>query len=263
MNYYLTYFTTSACVKKMINQNQPEMEDPLFGIRNLFEAFEAAAAEDEYPFHPVDYEEVDPFFWLRNFFFDENENENENENNKNKPKKEKKNYSICTGKPIFALPCNVKLEQCAVCLEDVSEIINITVTTCGHTFHSYCIFKCLESNTECPMCRNELVEPDEDEDEDLDEDEEDDGNEDDGNEDSETDSENNEGEENTTVTVEQLAEKIQSMGYTMADLIKVYLGGPYKIPSTNETRYNEEFEEKFDQEIDDILSGKIPIVVVE
>jgi len=192
--------------------------------------------------------------------------EPEFENVVEKPK-EKKDLSICTGKPIFALPCNIKLENCAICLDDILEMVNITVTTCGHTFHSCCIFESVKKSADCPLCRNELLEYDE-EDEDEEEDEEE--SEYDEDEDDEYDEEDEDAEafaglrslfrepEEPEITAEQIATKLQSMGYTLADFIKLQV---YPCPpSTNEARYTEEFEEKMEQDIEDIVTGKIPLV---
>lgn len=183
-----------------------------------------------------------------------------------KPKE--KDLSICTGKPIFALPCNVKLENCAICLDDILEMVNVTVTTCGHTFHSSCIFESVKKSADCPLCRHELLEYDEEEDE---EDDEEEYEEDDDDEEEEDQDEafaglralfQEEGEEEEPeITAEQIATKLQSMGYSLADFIKLYL---YPCPpSTNEARYTEDFEIKMDQDIEDIVTGKIPIHVEE
>ena len=57
--------------------------------------------------------------------------------------------------PLFELP--IHLDQCAICYEDLS-MVNITVTRCGHTFHSSCVFNALEYGEHCPMCRTQLIE---------------------------------------------------------------------------------------------------------
>jgi hypothetical protein len=196
--------------------------------------------------------------------------EEEFEEASNEPKVEKKDFKTCVGKPIFALPCNIKLENCAICLDDILEMVNITVTTCGHTFHSSCMFESIKKSADCPLCRNELLEYDE-------EDEDSEFYEEDAEIDSqyEDDEEENdeayaglralfreEGEEvEEEITVEKIATKLQSMGYTLADFIKLEVFPCLR--STNEARYTEEFEEKMEQDIDDIASGKISIHVEE
>lgn len=57
--------------------------------------------------------------------------------------------------PLFELP--IHLDQCAICYEELS-MVNITVTRCGHTFHSSCVFNALEYGEHCPMCRTQLIE---------------------------------------------------------------------------------------------------------
>ena len=45
-------------------------------------------------------------------------------------------------------------DECAICYNKIQE--NITVTECGHKFHSKCIFRWMTDNTGCPYCRKEL-----------------------------------------------------------------------------------------------------------
>jgi uncharacterized protein (UPF0297 family) len=59
------------------------------------------------------------------------------------------------------------VDECAICLETLTNTKCCT-TDCGHTFHSRCIFKNFKNSFDCPLCRRELVE----EDEDLEEDQE-------------------------------------------------------------------------------------------
>ena len=56
--------------------------------------------------------------------------------------------------PLFEAP--VQLGYCPICYEEL-KMIDFTVTKCGHTFHSSCVFRALEENAGCPMCRCELV----------------------------------------------------------------------------------------------------------
>lgn len=52
-------------------------------------------------------------------------------------------------------------EECPICLEEISEDKNFTVTSCGHKFHTSCLLKCIKNNNSCPFCRKELVEKEE------------------------------------------------------------------------------------------------------
>ena len=51
----------------------------------------------------------------------------------------------------------IQTETCAVCLDSFDELLNITITECGHIFHSSCMFKVIKSgNYDCPICRTVL-----------------------------------------------------------------------------------------------------------
>jgi hypothetical protein len=57
-------------------------------------------------------------------------------------------------KPLFEAP--IKLGECCICFEDM-EMVNFMVTRCGHAFHASCMFRTLEMNDNCPMCRTQLI----------------------------------------------------------------------------------------------------------
>ena len=59
-------------------------------------------------------------------------------------------------------------DDCAICLETLNQSKCCT-TDCGHTFHSRCIFKNFRNSLDCPLCRRELIEDEEDQDEDQEE----------------------------------------------------------------------------------------------
>ncbi|KAL0886104.1 hypothetical protein Bca101_010087 [Brassica carinata] len=42
---------------------------------------------------------------------------------------------------------------CTICLEDYSNVTNISILSCGHKFHFLCIDHWLRTNISCPMCR--------------------------------------------------------------------------------------------------------------
>jgi len=51
----------------------------------------------------------------------------------------------------------IQTETCAVCLDSFDELLNVTITECGHIFHSSCMFKVIKSgNYDCPICRTVL-----------------------------------------------------------------------------------------------------------
>ena len=47
---------------------------------------------------------------------------------------------------------------CAICLENISEK-NSCITECGHMFCCNCLLQSAQTNTNCPLCRNQLVSP--------------------------------------------------------------------------------------------------------
>jgi len=49
------------------------------------------------------------------------------------------------------------LTNCPICLDDM---INRSITPCGHHFHPECIRECLAGNAQCPICRKPLKEKD-------------------------------------------------------------------------------------------------------
>lgn len=49
-------------------------------------------------------------------------------------------------------------ESCPICLDEIKEK-NFSVTECGHKFHTSCLLTSIKSNNTCPMCRNKLTEP--------------------------------------------------------------------------------------------------------
>jgi len=156
--------------------------------------------------------------------------------------------------PLFALPCGFQFPECAICYEQI-DMVNVTVTTCGHTFHSSCAFKALENNDCCPMCRHQLLEEAESEgeyEESVDEGESDEDGSDNG-EDEDDESEA----EDFKVNLEQLAGKVTNMGYTMHDILKFFVSD---IKSgTNEQRYSEEFFDKMEQDINGVIQGTISL----
>ena len=151
--------------------------------------------------------------------------------------------------PLFEAP--IELGECPICYEEL-KMIDFTVTKCGHTFHSSCVFKAMEQNVDCPMCRCQLIEVQEDEDEDE---------EDEDNEEDQEEEEEEEEEEDTRPTMEQLATKLQNMGYTPLDLLTLYMNGILK--RQDETRQTEEFLEILNDKIDDIVDGRITMAHVD
>ena len=156
-----------------------------------------------------------------------------------------------TGKPLADLL--VTLGECSICLDPIDQLVNVSNTRCGHTFHTHCFLRAIQSGSgNCPNCRTLLVvkESDDEDDEseyysDDDEDDEDDGDE----------------ESNDTisdiVTLEQTASKLQNLGYSVADILAFYVGTT--IRSQTPEKYNMEFFIKMNRDLDGILDGSIPL----
>jgi hypothetical protein len=187
--------------------------------------------------------------------FGDDESEAEEHQEEEKPEKPKVDVSKPLVEPLFALPCGFAFPECAICYEPI-EMVNVTVTTCGHTFHSSCAFRALEMNDCCPMCRHQLIDTPPEEEEDEDDDQEDD----DEDEDEEA-SQDGEEEEDTRPTMEQLATKLQNMGYTAADFLTLFMEGILK--RQDETRQSSEFLDDLNAKIDDIVDGKITMAHVD
>jgi len=153
--------------------------------------------------------------------------------------------------PLFALPCGFQFPECAICYEQI-EMVNVTVTTCGHTFHSSCAFKALENNDCCPMCRHQLVDAPV-----FDEEDEDDEEGEDNDSVADSDADEEDADEDVKVNLEQLAGKLTNMGYTMADILKFFVSDVKS--GTNEQKYSEEFIDKMEQDINGVIEGTISL----
>ena len=49
------------------------------------------------------------------------------------------------------------MASCSICFEVLKDS-DICKTHCNHTFHTSCLLKWINSNSNCPLCRTELVE---------------------------------------------------------------------------------------------------------
>ena len=155
-------------------------------------------------------------------------------------------------KPLFTAP--TELGECPICYDELT-MVNFTVTRCGHAMHASCAFSALEFRTDCPMCRTTLVL------EKVEEEEDDDNNSDEDNEENEDEDEDEDNEVENPITLEQLTLKLVNMGYTLADVIRIYVGN--QMPSNNESRYTDEFIEKLDDDLDGIINGTITLAHVD
>jgi hypothetical protein len=100
------------------------------------------------------------------------------------------------------------------------------------------------------MCRVELIAPLNEEDDD-----EDDGSDNDSDDESEVEFDGVD--EAPRMSVVNLTKRLVSMGYTMEDVIMAHLGGSFSQLVAPLERHNDEFFEKYEQALDDIVDGKI------
>ena len=108
--------------------------------------------------------------------------------------------------------------ECCICYDTIGQQNNC-VTPCGHAFCFKCMVQSLGHSNACPCCRASLREEEEEEKEDSD------------NEDDDDDSYGSDEDsviiyvnKNEEATPEQISEKLASLGYTMTDIIALYLG---------------------------------------
>lgn len=149
--------------------------------------------------------------------------------------------------PLFEAP--IPLGECPICYEEL-KMIDFTVTKCGHTFHSSCVFKAMEQNVDCPMCRCQLIEVQEEEEE-----EEDDQEEGDDEEDQEGEGEDEE-EEEPKVTLEQLYTKLQNMGYSPLDILALAVENA-NLKRQDEARNTPEFIDELGDKLWGVIVGDI------
>ncbi len=100
-----------------------------------------------------------------------------------------------------------KCEECAICYESFTSSIPCSTTPCGHKFHSSCLFQNFEHRPECPLCRTELIKQKEEENDD----------------DSSYYSEEEQFKQ--IVSIKQMADKLQTLGYTIEDVLMLHFGG--------------------------------------
>jgi hypothetical protein len=131
--------------------------------------------------------------------------------------------------------------ECCICYEQIEAKNNCT-TPCGHTFCFVCMMKSLNTNNTCPCCRAVLKEEEEEEEDLSDEDEE---------EDDDDEYMDDYHERNSVASAKKISEQFEKMGYTMEDIITMYLD---RIDSSN-NRATGEFIEKINKEFHDIVEA--------
>lgn len=163
-------------------------------------------------------------------------------------------------------------EQCSICYNDI-DMVNVTVTRCGHRFHSSCIFQMMANGgRDCPLCRSKLAKDVQAVSDDYEYAEEDWGSdiEDDyvvgeqiANADNvdrmATDTDNEQTYEHS-MSIETLAEKLVTMGYTNVDMLRLYIGN--SLRTENPEKYTREFCSKLSDDIEDIIRSPEPEIIV-
>jgi hypothetical protein len=130
--------------------------------------------------------------------------------------------------------------ECCICYEIIGEQNNCT-TPCGHKFCFVCMMKTLEKNNTCPCCRAVLQEKKEDEEEeedipDLDDDEY-----------SDEEDELDYHDRSITASTKNIASELESLGYTMSDILTLYLGRMNPAGERTSATFVEKLSEDFNQ----------------
>ena len=129
--------------------------------------------------------------------------------------------------------------ECCICYDVIGEQNNCT-TPCGHKFCFVCMMKTLETNNTCPCCRAVLQEKQEEED---DEDEESDY------EYSDEEDEVDYHDINSRASTKDIASELESLGYTMSDILTLYLGRMNPAGERTSATFVEKLSEDFEKVI--------------
>ena len=127
--------------------------------------------------------------------------------------------------------------ECCICYDVIGEQNNCT-TPCGHKFCFVCMMKTLETNNTCPCCRAVLQERGEEEEED------------------ESDYEYSDEEDeldyhdrSITASTKNIASELESLGYTMSDILTLYLGRMNPAGERTSATFVEKLSEDFEKVI--------------
>jgi len=162
-------------------------------------------------------------------------------------------FGVAEKEPLFEAP--IPLGECPICYEEL-KMIDFTVTKCGHTFHSSCVFKAMEQNVDCPMCRCQLLEVQEEEDEDEE------GEEGEDQEEGDEEEDEDEEEEEPKVTLEQLYTKLQNMGYSPLDILALAVENA-NLKRQDEARNTPEFIDELSDKVWGVVVGDISLAHVD
>ena len=62
----------------------------------------------------------------------------------------------CSNNIVKTVDTPIETNECPICYEEFSKT-NKIITSCGHQYHSTCLFKHLQGNNTCPCCRGVLL----------------------------------------------------------------------------------------------------------
>ena len=152
----------------------------------------------------------------------------------------------------------MEIIECAICYEEIGET-NKCVTPCGHDFCFKCMVKSFQMNETCPMCRTSYLEKDECLHSDSDSEHEypdDDSDDETHYDDDEYVSPDQYLRELDNVTQyatiakpKTIADKIEEKGYTMEDVLSLYLG---RIDRTD-SKYTQTYVRRLKNDVDTVV----------
>ena len=137
--------------------------------------------------------------------------------------------------------------ECPICFNTITNTNNCT-TPCGHVFCFQCITKAMISNTQCPCCRQELLETKENDEEDIGEEsseeeyDEDEDEYDDDDDDLSIDLK-------TVGSIETIAERFTKMGHTIIDALMLTVNRS----SLTNSKYNDDYLTKLNDDFETML----------
>jgi len=230
--------------------NNDEVEDPELNevVQNLESAFESVVQDQ-------DQDQDSRNLQLVSFLYpDQGQNQNQDQDQDQVQEQVDVHKSIAN--PLFETP--EPMGECPICYEDLT-MINFTITTCGHKFHSSCIFQALEKKEHCPCCRHQLIPLFKDDDEEEYEEDDDDDDESNDNDDDDADSANEEPEPEPKITLVELSEKLTKIGYSQVDILAYFMIPTYvdnwSSSSSNQEKYTDDFMDKMTTDLHTLLDG--------
>ena len=151
----------------------------------------------------------------------------------------------------------MEIIECAICYEEIGET-NKCVTPCGHDFCFKCMVKSFQMNETCPMCRTSYLEKDEclhsdSEDEESDDDSDDETLYDDDeyvSPDQYLQELDNVTQYATIAKPKTVADQLEKKGYTMEDVLSLYMG---RIDRTD-SKYTQSYVRRLKEDVDTIVT---------